>query len=932
MCKYLLVVFFFTNWCNHSLAQQNTCIDTVGRNVLYVPNANISIYDNAKLKDGSTAFTGLLEFANGDSLLYLAAINTQNNMVFSYQMQTDNIKPQHIKACKNGDILLTALKRNNNNRYLLVFRFTATGVLLWQKEFLIPYSTSYDFQTIYIQDSYIIEDVNQQIYIGINHHNLTTDVFEYGYIKILKLSAAGNLEWFSQIGTKGVKRIQILDIAIHQENMQIIALTNIGCANVVNYRSLVLYTVAAQNGNLLASKTQCLNLTGTGCGVANDENRFTGKIEGGSIQLFGAYYACGTVQNYIVLEMDTSMQPKKSFLYQHIIPDIIYNINTHISSNGNYNFLSSASYPNQFFYGTILKDGTILRTRANAVTNSNYTLANYATNVYNEKEIDQYRLWLQVNMGASKALQLTQFNEEHEKYTCIGSDSAFLKKYIHQTNLVAVLFISQPSTIITNNSNYSWQNATILQTMQCQQISNCSTYHINGPDTVCLNNALQTYKVSRNAGCYKKPLWQIDTAVIAYIQNVNDTTVEIKFKKAWQGYLYSYSNMCSFIKDSIFITVLAAKEAVHIGNDTTFCTPFIVNAGLGYKNYLWQNGSNNATYNITQPGVYWVQVQDYCGNTYSDTLQVYTKRNQLNLGNDTSLCTTSILLNVGTGFKNYLWQNGSIDATFTVTQPGIYYVKAINYCNEVFNDTIQIFAIPNLPNLGNDFVYCPGKSYTLQAPPNYKNYLWSTGAISESIIVNNPGIYYVRLIDYCNNITSDTIAIKPTNYTFEANTDTSICLTDVATLTATAGYTNYLWLPNNYINNNTLAQVVVNPNATITYMVSAEVFPNCRLQDTVTVYIKNCPEFFYMPTAFTPNNDGINDFIKPIIGGVITAYEFVIYNRWGQKIFSTSNKQNGWNGKLNSTLQANDSFVWICKYTTTGKKQVLKKGTLICVK
>ncbi len=76
---------------------------------------------------------------------------------------------------------------------------------------------------------------------------------------------------------------------------------------------------------------------------------------------------------------------------------------------------------------------------------------------------------------------------------------------------------------------------------------------------------------------------------------------------------------------------------------------------------------------------------------------------------------------------------------------------------------------------------------------------------------------------------------------------------------------------------------------------------------------------FYMPTAFTPNADQLNDVIKPQIPGGAQMLNFLIYNRWGQPIFSTSINGNGWDGKLKDMLQPTGVYVWTCKYMYIGK-------------
>lgn len=95
--------------------------------------------------------------------------------------------------------------------------------------------------------------------------------------------------------------------------------------------------------------------------------------------------------------------------------------------------------------------------------------------------------------------------------------------------------------------------------------------------------------------------------------------------------------------------------------------------------------------------------------------------------------------------------------------------------------------------------------------------------------------------------------------------------------------------------------------------------------------LNNC--FIAVPTAFTPNNDGLNDFLYPNNAFKADHLEFKVYNRWGQLVFSTRNWQEKWNGKINGLPQAPGVFVWFLRYThrDTGQS-VFQKGTTTLIR
>lgn len=88
-----------------------------------------------------------------------------------------------------------------------------------------------------------------------------------------------------------------------------------------------------------------------------------------------------------------------------------------------------------------------------------------------------------------------------------------------------------------------------------------------------------------------------------------------------------------------------------------------------------------------------------------------------------------------------------------------------------------------------------------------------------------------------------------------------------------------------------------------------------------------------VPTAFTPNNDGLNDFFQPHNALKADNYEFKVYNRWGQLVFHSNNWRDKWDGKINGVLQPTAVYVWMLRYTHRDTKQpVFRKGTVTLIR
>jgi len=87
-----------------------------------------------------------------------------------------------------------------------------------------------------------------------------------------------------------------------------------------------------------------------------------------------------------------------------------------------------------------------------------------------------------------------------------------------------------------------------------------------------------------------------------------------------------------------------------------------------------------------------------------------------------------------------------------------------------------------------------------------------------------------------------------------------------------------------------------------------------------------------MPSAFTPNRDGLNDVIRPSLSGVKGLKRFTVYNRQGQVLFTTTKENEGWDGNYNGLKLETAVFVWVVEYFTDDNKTQLQKGTFTLIR
>ncbi len=359
------------------------------------------------------------------------------------------------------------------------------------------------------------------------------------------------------------------------------------------------------------------------------------------------------------------------------------------------------------------------------------------------------------------------------------------------------------------------------------------------------------------------------------------------------------STSCNFADTSVLDITVIIEPISGLGNDTIICglANFPINAGNAQYNYLWNTGQTTPVIIANQPGDYIVTINNgYCDLT--DTLNV-TMVTIPPIGNDTAVCQNQVItLNAGNPGCTYLWSTGATTQTIEVPYSGTYWVMAsAGNCVEIDSITIVYLPLPQF-DLGLDTIICPGDTLLLNAGNNGQTFLWSSGTNDQFYEVTETGIYWAE----ANSGTckyNDTIKVEYYHQPF-LGIDTVLCSYNKFKLDlsfADPGGT-YLW--------NTGATTsfldVFHPGV---YSVILTYKNTCNLYDTIEVdAIEDDPPLF-IPNSFTPNSDGLNDVFSPA-GNYESIVDFymAIYNRWGQLVFETRDKNKGWDGIIdNETVQ-----------------------------
>lgn len=114
-------------------------------------------------------------------------------------------------------------------------------------------------------------------------------------------------------------------------------------------------------------------------------------------------------------------------------------------------------------------------------------------------------------------------------------------------------------------------------------------------------------------------------------------------------------------------------------------------------------------------------------------------------------------------------------------------------------------------------------------------------------------------------------------------------------------------------------------------LVTANNIYGCSAADSIYIITENCCDIS-LPDAFSPNGDGKNDIFRIISAGNQVIKNFIVVNRWGQKVFETTTQNKGWDGRLNGVPQDIGTYIYYVKYLCTDGRTIEKKGEVVLIK
>jgi gliding motility-associated-like protein len=512
---------------------------------------------------------------------------------------------------------------------------------------------------------------------------------------------------------------------------------------------------------------------------------------------------------------------------------------------------------------------------------------------------------------------------------CQNDDTSMYKPSITDTGNVSwSIFPVQAGSIIFSDNDScqiawsnSWQGIAGIYTSatnSCHSVysdtlnvfvNRVQTINLGNDTTLCSNDSLILFAGNENNTIYT---WQDNSIDTIYTVTTDGT------------YYVESSNVCGTASDTIYIQSVPLPS-VNLGNDTLLCSGTTIQYDVtlpGNNNYLWQDNSTNPVYTVTTQGVYSVTVTDSnnCHNQESVSVNEISVPD-IHLPNDTIYCDTiNFVLNLGCSGCSYLWQDSSTDSVYSISNAGQYSVTVSNICGST-TDSLLVSEIP-LPviELPDDTSFCSGVILTMDVTQqgDYPyHYLWQDGSTGSVFTVTGQGEYTIIISDsdLCQ-VSHTIIAEELTAPIINFPGDTSICIGNSFTLNAYNAGCEYLWQ-----DGSTSPQYLVQDSG----VYIATVINICgSVSDTLKVGMIDCNFYLDVPSAFSPNGDGNNDVLYAI-GKNVDNINFIIYDRWGEKVFESKSLTTGWDGTFKGKKLEANVFMYHLTATSAIDGSIYKK-------
>jgi gliding motility-associated-like protein len=391
----------------------------------------------------------------------------------------------------------------------------------------------------------------------------------------------------------------------------------------------------------------------------------------------------------------------------------------------------------------------------------------------------------------------------------------------------------------------------------------------------------------------------------------------------------SFSTAALAQSSGLTIPVTPQVELNTVIADTSSWTPFSsYYTAVGGEAYItignFRNDAATTSYTFMNTAVA-CSSMDSSAFYYIDDITVTKITETLSVTGDTMICTGETTTITGITNTSGWWSLASDPTDTIVSSNNTITVNPMNTTTYLWNGaqgsfvvTVNVSSAP-VAQLPLDTIICEGSSLILNGSGAGYAYSWSTGDTTASIAVSDSGQYVLSVNNgSCSARDTFVLSIIPTPEIALPATAT-VCENNSQFPFLDAGPgISYYWTPGGDTTQ------ILEPESTGIYTVTVTHNSGCTRTASVSV-TESCPETLFLPNAFTPNGDGKND-IYYGFGSNIFNYKILIYNRWGQLLFSSANTgiNSGWDGRFEDNPLPSGVYTYLVSYEAlkpNGKKK-----------
>lgn len=334
---------------------------------------------------------------------------------------------------------------------------------------------------------------------------------------------------------------------------------------------------------------------------------------------------------------------------------------------------------------------------------------------------------------------------------------------------------------------------------------------------------------------------------------------------------------------------------------------------------------NGIEMSIIVPSFHSININDNYAYYYIDDVSVMQQSAPL-VPNDTTVCNFPFIYTAPLGYDKYLWSNGDTTNQISITQSGTYWLKIYLEEYGYVSDTFTVSQkTPIALQMPANIRLCEDKlPVNIQVNPDFLHYHWSNNDTTYNTQATQEGTYSITVSDICGNqngnmqvIVQDTIPDFIILSDVPQNTEQNLCNAEnyYIRLYPSVQLPNYIWS-----NGESFGSIAVEKPGTYTLISQNE----CGRKQA-EIHIKACEPQIFIPNAFSPNNDNINDLLTWYSQYPLQNPTMKIYDRWGEFIYETKEQSKGWNGIFKGEICRADVYVYTLEYEVEGIKK-LKKG------